>query len=305
MLPDLNTILKLRNRKYRSIARHLTDYILTKEEGGDEYTEGDLFMDLTSSRGTQKFLGVFSNKGIHLSLLNFGIYDHLEKKGLENPVLDIDTSDPYKHRLSVVHEIGDKEIISLEAVLRRTTLKLPSLNSVTVETREFILVEWLLLQNELKKFSRKRPQLPGQDYPGLGISTLIFEILYWTGRRLKVDGILFLPNFLHTALFYGRRMLMIDPRKQVKLYTFDKMLRSQCKLDQLTWACAEGHLIDKRKNEPYLWAPAPITIPISHRFKDRFHSPGYTLQAESLSREMRFRITPGYHKKYNNEWKAR
>jgi len=304
MLPDLNTILKPRQRKYRSIARHLTDYILTKDSDDIKYTEQDLFEDLTSSRGSQKFLSVFGSKGIHFSLNNFGIYEKLKKNGLDDPMLQIDTSDPFKHRLKVTHQLENKEVISIETVLRRVSLKLPDLNGDNVEERNFILVEWFMLQNEIKKFSTKRPQLPGQDHPGLGISALVFEVLFWTGRRLNVDGILFVPNFLHTALFYGRKMLMLDPARQAELYTFDKMLRSRVKIDQLTWACAEGHLIDKVTNEPYLWKPAPITIPISSRFKDRFHSPGYAMPAESLSKELHYQITPGYHKHYTHDWRS-
>lgn len=304
MLPDLNTVLKLRDRKYRSIARHLTDYMLTTEENGSPYSEKELFKDLTASRGTNRFLGVFSIRGIHLALVNFGIYDKLKKRGLAEPDLEVDTSDAYKHRLRVTHNQNGTGLLSIETVLRCASLNLPALEGQFPEKYDFIVVEWFLLQNELKNFSRSRPQLPGQEYPGLGVSTLIFEVLYWTGRRLQVDGILFIPNYLHTALFYGRNMLMLDPKRQAELYAFDKMLRSRVKIDQLTWACAEGHLIDRTRMEPYLWIPAPITIPVSHRFKDRFHSPGYAIEAHTLSKKLNYRITPGYRKKYNSEWKS-
>ena len=304
MLPDLNTVLKVRDRKYRSIASHLSDYILTMESDNARLTDNDIYTDLTTSRGSQRLLGFFSQKGIHLAFNNFGIYEILRKKGLKDPVLEIDTSDQYKHRVYVTHKLKDQNYMSIEAVVRRTTLSIPSLITNSIEKRDFILVEWLMLQNELKDFTRNRPQLPGQDHPGLGVSNLIFEILYWTGRRLKVDGILFVPNFLHSALFYGRMMVMLDPARQAELYVFDKMLRSSCKIDQLTWACAEGHLLDSHTNEPYLWKPAPITIPISLRFKDRFHSPAFTKQVEANSKKLSYKITPGYHKKFDHEWKA-
>ncbi|NOZ75832.1 MAG: hypothetical protein GXO90_10770 [FCB group bacterium] len=304
MLPDLRKLLEPRPRKYRNLARHLTRYLNIPDDSELLQSETDLFDDLSSSRGSSRFLGVFSTRGITFGLKQFGILDHLQHAGLPNGQVRLDTRDPYRHRIQIIHEMGSREILSAELVMRRGQLSLPLLAPLHQPAHDFLIVEWFLLQHPLKRFTKKRPQLPGQDYPGLGISRLIFELLYWTGRRLQVSGVVLIPNYLHTGLFYGRQCLFLDPEKQGQLYALAGLLSRDVKLDQLSWACAEGHLIRRKSDESLPWKPAPMVLPVSQALKDYFHAPEYIVQMSRAKKEYRVQVRPGYKKSYTADWTA-
>ncbi len=306
MLSELKDILKPRPRKYRNIARHLSPILLTQEDNSDQLSTSDIFEDLSTSRGTGRFLGLFSKLGIQFALKNFGIYQELENAGLTKPQIQLDTSDPYKHFLRVNHDQGESTLISGEMVARRGYFTFPELNGCQDihPNLDLIIIEWLLLQHPTKPFSRFRPQLPGQEFPGLGIGQLVYETLYWAARRSGTDGVLLVPNYLHTGLFYGRQFLFIDPVQQGLLYYIEKNLRRKCRLDQLSWACTEGQILDQTSQQVFHWKPAPMLMPVSYRLKDYFNSPKYSSIMQSSRRQQQLRINQGYRKQYTKHWQV-
>lgn len=304
MLPDINKILKPRPRKYRHLVKHLSPALLTLETPETTWSEEEVFMDLTTHRGTAKVLGYYSVRGVELALEHFGIIDHLNRVGLPNAKTIMDTSNPYQSKLQIKHSIDHKLVLSCECILRRGTFLQPGVDLSSGTAREYIIVEWILLQHPLKPFTRRRRQLPGQDHPGLGISDLIFELLYWTSRRLQIDGVILIPNYLHTGLFYGRHCLFLDPVKQGQLAVLGKYLSTRTPLHQLSWACAEGQLIDWNPKKPFLWKPAPMALPVSKKLKDYFHTKDYVQKTRQIKQSFRVRINPGYRKHFGPDWRA-
>jgi len=305
MLPDIQKLLEPRPRKYRNLARHLSKYLMIPDDTELLNTESQLFEDLTSSRGSSRFLGVFSTRGITFGLKQFGILDHLQNAGLPNGKVLLDTKEPYQHRVQIVHNLGSQEILSIEIVMRKGSLTLPLLAPLKEARHDFLIVEWFLLQHPLKKFTRNRPRLPGQDFPGLGISRLVFELLYWVGRRMSVDGLVLIPNYLHTGLFYGRQCLFLTPERQGQLFALSDMVRRGTKIDQLSWACAEGHLINRKTKNVELWRPAPMALPVSRELKDYFHSPDYIREMTLMKKQYNVFIQSGYKKTYSSDWTAK
>ena len=304
MIPDINTLLKPRPKKYRNLIKHIQRDLLFQESGSLTITQEDLFNDLTTSRGTSRFLGVFSTRGIEFTLRKFGYFDHLKRVGLPKPIINLDTNDPYKHRIQVSHQIGEKIHLSGELVMRRSTFKTPTLDRKKYPAADLLVIEWFLLQNPLKKFSRRRPQLPGQDFAGLGISSIIFEILYWMAKRLKTDGIVIVPNYLHTGIFYGRRFMFSNPKKQGILFAIDKISTVKYSLNQLSWACAEGQLIDKKTDSIFVWKPAPMILPVSNLAREYFKSEIYIKKAKTSQKTVDLKINRGYKKLFNSNWEA-
>lgn len=304
MLPDINTILKPRPKKYRNLVKHIQRDLLFQESGSFSLTQEDLFNDLTTSHGTSRFMGVFSTRGIKFILRKFGYFDHLKRVGLPKPIITLDTNDPFKHRIQVSHQIEGNNFLSGELVMRRSTFKTPSLGEKKYPPADLLLIEWFLLQNPLKKFSRRRPQLPGQDFPGLGISSIIFETFYWMAKRLGADGVVLVPNYLHTGLFYGRRFMFINPKRQGTLFVIDKIRNIKYSLNQLSWACAEGQLIDRKTDSVFIWKPAPMILPVSKLAREYFGSEIYINKAKSSQKKLDLRINKGYKKLYNSNWKA-
>ncbi len=304
MLQDIEKLLKPRPRKYRNIVKHLTRFIEIKNITDPELTESELFDDLTQGRGSSRFLGIYSQRGIEFSLEKFGIFEELKKLGLPGGSIKLDMSNAYKHRLQVEHAINDNSHLSGEIVMRRGFLNISRIDTDRTEPMEFLIIEWFMLQNPIKQFSKRRPQLPGQDHPGLGISALIYEILYWVGRRMKADGVVLVPNYLHTGLFYSRQFLFLDPKKQGLIFACNRLVQRKYKLDQLTWASAEGQLIDLDNAKPIIWEPTPMSIPISPRLKDYFYSRQYNEITKNIKDSANLQIVRGYKKQYDPEWKA-
>ncbi len=304
MLPDINTLLKPRPKKYRNLVKHIRHDLVFQNSESLSLTQEELFNDLTTSRGTSRFLGVFSTRGIEFTLRRFGYFDHLKQVGLADPIVSLDTTDSYKHRVQISHRIGGEFFLSGEIVMRRSTFKSPPLSEKKYPPADLLVIEWFLLQNPLKKFARRRQQLPGQDYPGLGISNIIFEIFYWMAKRLKADGVVLVPNYLHTGIFYGRRFLFINPTKQGTLFAIDKIRTIKYSLNQLSWACAEGQLINKKTDSIFLWKPAPMILPVSKIAKEYFGSEIYKKEAKSAQNKLNLKINRGYKKQFDLKWKA-
>ena len=303
MLPDINTLLKPRPKKYRNLVKHIQGDLAFHDTDSTSLTQEDLFDDLTSSRGTSRFLGVFSVKGIEFILRKFGFYDHIKSVGLPKPIIKLDTNDPFKHRIQIVHKSSQGECISGELVMRRSTFKTPSLGDKKYPPADLIVVEWFLLQNPLKKFSRRRSQLPGQEFPGLGFASTIFEIFYWMTKRIGADGVVLVPNYLHTGIFYGRRFVFINPKKQGIITYLDNLRNPILTLNQLSWACAEGQLINKKTNSVFLWKPSPMVLPVSRPAKEYFGSEYYINKVKSNMDLVNFKINKGYKKQFDSNWK--
>lgn len=304
MLPDINTILKPRPKKYRNLVKHIQRDLIFFDSDTTSLTEKDLFNDLSSSRGTSCFLGVFSIKGIEFVLKKFGFYDHLRSIGLPKPKIILDTSDSFKHRIQVTHKAKNKNLVIGEIVMRRSNFRTEPQGEKHYPPADLLVLEWFLLQNPLKKFSRRRPQLPGQDYPGLGFASTIFEIFYWMAKRLKADGVVLVPNYLHTGIFYGRRFLFINPKKQGILSAIDKIRNPNNTLIQLSWACSEGQLIDRKSNSVFLWQPSPMIMPTSRTAKQYFSTEHFLDKVKQSEKSVDLKINKGYKKRFNSNWKG-
>lgn len=304
MLPDINTLLKPRPKKYKNLVKHIQRDLVFQESDTISLTLEDMFNDLSTSRGTSRFLGVFSKRGIEFTLGKFGYFNHLKQVGLAEPIVNLDTSDSFKHRIQINHTIDDKILLSGEIVMRRSTFTTPPLGEKNYPPADLLVIEWFMLQNPLKKFTWRRPQLPGQDFPGLGISEIIFEIFYWMAKRLKADGVVLVPNYLHTGIFYGRRFMFINPIKQGTLFALDKLRKVRYSLNQLSWACTEGQLIERNSDSIFLWKPAPMVLPVSRLAREYFGSEIYINKANTAQSKLDFKINRGYKKQFDSKWNA-
>src|SRR5260370_19674664 len=79
---------------------------------------------------------------------------------------------------------------------------------------DMLYVHWLALRNPRASFSEDRPQLPGQDVPGLGLAREMTEILARMAVRLDLAGLAFRPSS-YPLPFRVRRLLRFgDPAPQ-------------------------------------------------------------------------------------------
>eukprot|EP00698_Gefionella_okellyi_P000171 TRINITY_DN1014_c0_g3_i3.p2 TRINITY_DN1014_c0_g3~~TRINITY_DN1014_c0_g3_i3.p2 ORF type:complete len:174 (-),score=60.42 TRINITY_DN1014_c0_g3_i3:377-898(-) len=92
------------------------------------------------------------------------------------------------------------------------------------------------------------------------------------------DGIMNIPEYFHNALLYSPQFQFINP-------AFEGMFRSilaavtpaleQYGLAAVSWAVAEGKLIDMHRNRRYQWQPEEQVRALSARMKAYFDSQAY------------------------------
>jgi len=303
---DVNFFHVRRKRKYRNIISRITTLQLAQPDEINDFTDVDIFTDLTQGRGTSLFLGQYSKRGILFILGKLGILYLLKKKGLTNISVEIDTSRPFQHLLRLIHTIRNQKYLISEIVMRRATFSLPEEIKGLMEKKlyDILIIEWILLQNPIDLFSRQRPQLPGQQYPGLNMTSEAFEILYWIGRRTRGDGVLVVPNYLHSAHIYTRDFFFVNPRYQALITAIQQNLLKQKRLDQVAWAGDEEKIFNRKNNSYLKWKPSEMILPVSRSMNDYFYSTYYRSQVSKFQNDFDFVLDKDYKKHFTKDWRA-
>ena len=255
--------------KYWWIAKRLrTNQLQRKTSEELSFSESDLFNTDIRQRGGDYFLGYYSTDGINLALKKYGVFSLLEKRDFKNISTKVATSDIYKHQLSIYYERRDADHLLIEVVLRKEfiTINMPFDNELQNKKFEVLTIDWLCMQNPQIKFDSKRPQLPGQKFPGLGFSRVAVELLMNMNWRLNLAGLINTPEHYHNAKFYSKIFRYVNPDTQAKFLALLRDLK-HISIDKLTWAIEWGCVNDKTSNQPFVWIVDKQIVPMDVRLK--------------------------------------
>jgi len=131
-------------------AKRLTTSKLQKKSNDEELNlEEDLFSLNIGKRGSDFFLGFYSEAGIEIALRKYGILKVLIEKGFKNIIFKIDTIDPYVHRFVLYDKKVDPKNQIVDVVLRKDVIKndLPFDCEANGKSYEMLIIEWMLMQN--------------------------------------------------------------------------------------------------------------------------------------------------------------
>ena len=279
-------------KKYWQIAKRLTTAQLQKETDDKvSLDEGDLFNINIGKRGHSYFLGYYSEEGLKLALEKYGIVEELAKRGFTNLVYRMDTSDPYVHRLTIYDGKSHPRHMLIESVLKRERkkLQLPFEHKMNGYTFEALSIEWMCMQNPRASFSKEHPQLPGQNYPGLGMASKAVIILMLIAWRLRLAGLINTPDHYHNAYIYSRIFYYLDPEMQARLTALSRDMKKY-DLVKVAWALEWGAVIDENSGKPALWQAAPQVVPLDEKLKAFFNSSSYNKYVKEQSKKYRFRL---------------
>lgn len=140
---------------------------------------------------------------------------------------------------------------------------------------DMVVIEWLSTRDPQKQgFTSKRPQLPGQLWPGLGVLPCMLRTMTGFSKIANKDGFLDVPDHLHLSMMYAKKFRFFDP---VAEGTFRAILRSLKKysLDQIAWASVSSAIFEEGRSEPFIWSPGEQIFPVTIRLKRYFNSLGY------------------------------
>jgi hypothetical protein len=263
--------------KYWLIAKRLqTEQLQRLNLSQLDFSEKSLFNLDLGRRGSTFFLGYYSEEGIRLALQKYGVYKKLKQRGFEDVVTFVDTSDPYRHKITLYHHQQHQNNIIVELVLRKDffSIKMPFAHTVAEKTYLGLTIDWLCVQNLLGSFSEDRQQLPGQKYPGLGFSSVVVELLMLICWRLNLAGLINIPEFYHNAVFYSKIFYYLDPLDQAKFLALQKTFK-KFKLSTISWGIDWGCVRDLQTNQPFTWFVKQQIVPLEKDLKCLFKSKEY------------------------------
>jgi acetoin utilization deacetylase AcuC-like enzyme len=237
-----------------------------------ELTAEDLEESLGLRRSRQRLLlGFYTASGVEHALFRFGVFDHLERLGFRQFRAAFD-SEGMGERLRVFGQAGGAEHLLMEVILDRKV----------VAGAEVLFVYWLSLRNPRAQFSDRRPRLPGQEAPGLGMVHEAGTMLARIAVRLGLNGVVFRPSYYHTAYAARHEFAFVDPRRQGRFEALVRDLAGIPLLDATT-AVAEGRVL--LNGEPYAWEADEM----AYWFRK---SPAEPAEVEHERERARFTLTP-------------
>jgi len=223
--------------RFARVSEELSPAELT--ESG-ELTEEELEEELgIRPRRQRLLLGFYTAAGIEHAFYRYGIFDHLERMGFRQLRAAFDATGAGE-RVRILGQSGGEEHVLVEAVVERRR----------VAGAEVLYVHWLSLRNPRAQFSDKRPRLPGQEVPGLGLAREIGTMLALMATRLGLGGVVFRPAHYHTAYAARHEFQFVDPDRQGR---FEALVRdlADVPLLEATVAIAEGKV--RLDGKPYPW----------------------------------------------------
>jgi hypothetical protein len=184
-------------------------------------------------------LGYYTAEGIEYALDRYGLLYQLERLGYDQFQMRVDSTGTGDRMQVFGQALGQKHLLVENVVEKRN-----------VAGHEVLYIHWLTLRHPLAHFTDKRPKLPGQEVPGLGLAREMSEIELRMAIRLGFAGIAFRPSWYHMAYTARSRFRFVDPQRQGRFLAMIRDSGHRSLLD-VTMACAEGHV--RMNGETYTW----------------------------------------------------
>jgi acetoin utilization deacetylase AcuC-like enzyme len=198
-------------------------------------------------------LGFYSEEGLEHALERYGVLAQLRRMSYG----------PFRGE---IRDAGVGQSVRLLDVPSGEALIETVLERREVAGGRMLYVHWLALRNPHVRFSPERPQLPGQQVPGLGLAREIAEMLVQMAARLGLEGLAFRPAAYHLA-FRGREtMRFVDPARQGRFEALIERLK-ELPLTEATRAVEEGRVL--LDGAPYQWEADEMVKWIEPRPDDR------------------------------------
>ena len=223
--------------RFERVARELSPTELTDT---GELTKEDLEEALGIRPSRQRLLlGFYTASGMEHALYRYGIFEQLERMGYRNFRAAFDSAG-LGERVRVYGEADAEEHLLVELVLERRR----------VLGVEVLYIHWLSLRNPRAQFSERRPRLPGQDVPGLGLAREAGTMLARMAIRLGLGGVVFRPAYFHTAYAARHEFAFVDPERQGRFEALVRDLAHVPLLEATNLVAVGRILMDGR---PYAW----------------------------------------------------
>jgi hypothetical protein len=264
-------MIKIRNKYWRIAQRLQTEQLQKSRSEKYKFSDRDLFELDIGKRGSSFFLGFYSEEGLVLALTKYGVYDLLAQRGFKQIITEVDTTDPYKHRIALYNNSKSKGNLLIELVLRKYFFTLNQPYDSPFNTRNYtgLAIDWLLIQNINDRFSPEKPRLPGQRFPGMGLSSVVLELLLIICWRLNLAGLINVPEHYHNAYLYSKIFFYFDPFVQAKFLALSEKFKD-LPLHKISWGIEWGCVDDLDSGKPLEWFVHHQLVPVHPDLQKEF-----------------------------------
>lgn len=232
----------------------------------------DLALGAQEGRASTSFLNFYSRDGLLLGMKAYGIHDRLVAMGLGEYELEVTREDAFHHRLElfVAKDRHDEQrIMDLRVHLRQVTWLGDDEEPRPRLSYPVLVIEWLAMQNPRGRFTKERPRLPGQTFPGSGLGRAMHNILVIMAERTGREALLNVPEHFHLASLYlraGYRYASLEREREVEAVV---EVTEELPFAAAAWAVERGFVheeVDGRQ-VPWRYSPEELLLPLSSQLR--------------------------------------
>jgi hypothetical protein len=237
--------------------------------------------------GGRRFLGRFDEEGLRSELERHGILPALRARGYGQVVLQM-SCEHGEHRLRIRARGLRPGLVDLRLTETAFVVDDPVALRGGVEVLSVLFNTWLSLQDPRASFTAEKPRLPGQKWPGLGLSRAFYALMSRWAQEWGKDAVLATPEYFHNAVFYSPAFSFLSPVEQGR---FEALRRD---LVGLSVAAASavvqtGRVLDLVAHRRYEWRPGPMAAPHGEALRRFFGGEEYRQAVRAAREGARFR----------------
>jgi hypothetical protein len=270
-------------------------------EETSQIRESDVLSQLVDDKGSSLFLGKYSMNEVIAVLRKRNFLKDARKRGLWPLAFDLDTSEFPLQRFQIFY--GDKApqnmIVDLKIREGRFRIKDEFALKYLSSEYDFLILEWLTLQNPLQEFSQERTPLPGQNHPGLNLGKKVLDIFVYLARLNRKDGLLACPAYFHNALLFMRQLKFINPEKEGEVHAIRKSF-PDVSFKDLAWI-VHLNCLRWEDGKIYEWKAEKQVYSLNKTIKKYFDDKAYKERVKNTQKNLSFTIDwECYRKKAKN-----
>ncbi len=212
-----------------------------------------------------RVLDHYTPHGIELVLDRTGILAALRDRGFSTPTVEVAGGSGVPPTVRVFGDAEHTQLVLEFRIVRSQTI---------IPGQDVLLVEWLLLQNPAADFDDRKPRLPGQEHPGLGLLGQVAGLLIAMADALKLSAVAFMPANYYIAVLSQHHLRFADPEAQG---IFDSLYQAlgHLSLSEASRALEQGRVRDSQTDLAFRWEPSPMVTPKGTVMRHRLNSPEY------------------------------
>ena len=253
--------------------------------------EDDIFSNLEHKQGSSLFMGKYSLSELITVLKKKNLFRIAQQRGLWPLIFAADSSEfPPLQRFQVFLKNKQPENLIVDLKIREGKFRpKPEIEfPFSMDPYNFLMLEWLTLQNPLIDFTEKKTPLPGQQHPGLNIGNKIINLFVMLAQSCQDDGILAFPAYYHNALLFSRKFHFVNPVKKGEVLAIRKSYPN-LSFKKMAWV-VHLNCLRNEDGSVYEWKAEEQLYPLNKRLEGYFEDREYKNLVKKSENSRRFFI---------------